>query len=167
MADRAIVAAFGTQNQAYDMATALQGLSDAGTLTLKRAAIVTKDDRGNLTIPDTRNVGAPWGLLGGGLLGGLLGALLGPAGVAAGAAAGAAAAAAAAGAAVGAATGATVGATADLVDLGLSQGFIDEVSYNLNPGDSALIAEVDEGSTAPVDAAVTRNGGRIYRADLG
>ncbi len=163
MADRVIVGAFDIQNQAYDAARALQTLSDAGTITLRRAAIVTKDDRGNLSIPDTRNVGRAWGLLGGGIIGGLMGALLGPVGVAAGAAT----AAAAVGAAVGATTGATVGATADLVDFGLSASFIEEVSYNLKPGNSALIAEVEEGSTEPVDAAVKSQGGRIYREELG
>jgi uncharacterized membrane protein len=162
MADRVIVIAFATQNQAYDAAAALQRLHEAETITLKRAAIVTKDNKGNLSIPDTKNLGAPWGLLGGGIIGGLLGALLGPVGVAAGAATGAAA----AGAAIGMATGATMGASADLLGLGLSQAFIDEVSYNLNPGDSALIAEVDEGSTAPIDTVVQQLQGRIYREEL-
>jgi uncharacterized membrane protein len=83
-----------------------------------------------------------------------------------GAAAGAASAAAAVGATVGATTGASLGATADLVDLGISAGFIEEVSYNLKPGHSALIAEIDEGSTEPVDNAVTAKGGRIYREEL-
>jgi uncharacterized membrane protein len=163
MADRVIVAAFDTQNQAYDTARALQQLHDRDTIKLVRAAIITKDDKGNLSIPDTKHLGSAWGLLGGGIMGALVGALLGPVG----AAAGAAATAAAAGAAIGGATGAYVGATADLVDLGLSEAFIEEVSYNLKPGHSALIAEVGEGSTEPVDAAVTQHHGRIYREELG
>jgi uncharacterized membrane protein len=162
MADRVIVGAFDTQNQAYDAAVGLQRLSDSGTITLRRAAIVTKDDKGNLTIPDTRNVGRTWGLLGGGIIGGLLGALLGPVG----AVAGSGAAAAAVGATLGATTGATVGVTADLVDLGLSTSFIDEVSYNLKPGHSALVAEIEEGSTEAVDTEVAKHNGRIYREEL-
>jgi uncharacterized membrane protein len=164
MADRVIVAVFGTQNQAYDTATALQRLSNAGTITLKRGAIVTKDDKGNLIVPDSRDIGGPWGLLGGSLIGAMMGALLGPAGAAAGVAAGTAV---AAGAAIGAATGGSVGAVADLLDLGLSQDFIDEVSHDLEPGQSALIAEIGEGSTEPVNAVVTRHQGRIHRATLG
>ena len=82
MADRAVIAVFDTQNQAYGAAAELQRLADEGGITIKRGAIVTKDAKGNLTIPDSRDVGAPWGLLGGGLMGGLLGALLGPAGAA-------------------------------------------------------------------------------------
>jgi uncharacterized membrane protein len=162
MADRAVVAVFPTQNQAYDAAAELQQLNAADTIAVKRGAIVSKDAKGNLTVPDTQ-LGGPWGLLGGGLIGGLMGALLGPAGAAAGVAAGTAA---AAGAAVGAATGATVGGSADLLALGLSSGFVDEVSMDLEPGQSALVAEVDEGSTEPVDAAVQRHQGRVHREDL-
>jgi uncharacterized membrane protein len=163
MPDRAVVAVFDTQNQAYDTAADLQRLADDGTIDVKRGAIVTKDAKGNLTIPDSRGVGAPWGLLGGGLIGAVAGALLGPAGAAAGAAAGTAA---AAGAAVGAATGATVGGSADLLALGLSEAFVDDVSRDLDPGRSALIVEAAEGSTEPVDEAVRRHQGRVYREDL-
>ena len=164
MADRAVIAVFDTQNQAYGAAAELQRLADEGGITIKRGAIVTKDAKGNLTIPDSRDVGAPWGLLGGGLMGGLLGALLGPAGAAAGAAAGTAA---AAGAAVGGAAGATLGGSADLLALGVDQAFIDDVSAGLDPGHTALIAELSEGSTEPVDGAVRRHQGRVHRQDLG
>ena len=110
MANRVIVAMFGTQNQAYDAAARMQRLDDDGIIKLKRGAIATKDTNGNLTIPDSKHVGSAWGLLGGGLIGGLLGVMLGPVGVAAGTAAGAAA----AGAAAGAVTGGAMGAVVDL-----------------------------------------------------
>ena len=162
MADRVIVAVFETQDQAYDAAGRMQRLDDDGIIKLKRGAIATKDAKGNLTIPDSKQVGSAWGLLGGGLIGGLLGAMLGPVGVAAGAAASAAA----AGAAVGAATGGTLGALGDLTEFGLNEDFIDDVTTQLNPGDTALIVEVDEGSTESTDRAVSMYGGRIYRSEL-
>ena len=162
MANRVIVAVFGTENQAYDAAARMQRLDDDGIIKLKRGAIATKDAKGNLTIPDSKHVGSAWGLLGGGLIGGLLGAMLGPVGVAAGAAASAAA----AGAAVGAATGGTLGAVGDLTELGLNEDFIDDVTTQLNPGNTALIVEVDEGSTEPTDRIVSQYGGRIYRSEL-
>ena len=87
MADRVIVAVFATQNHAYDAARQVQNLDKDDIIQLKRGAIATKDDKGNLTIPDSKGVGTAWGLLGGGLIGGLLGAMLGPVGVAVGAAA--------------------------------------------------------------------------------
>jgi len=162
MANRVIVAVFGAENQAYDAAARMQRLDDDGIIKLKRGAIATKDAKGNLTIPDSKHVGSAWGLLGGGLIGGLLGAMLGPVGVAAGAAASAAA----AGAAVGAATGGTLGAVGDLTEFGLNEDFIDDVTTQLNTGDTALIVEVDEGSTEPTDRAVSMYGGRIYRSEL-
>jgi uncharacterized membrane protein len=162
MANRVIVAVFDTQNQAYDAAARMQRLDDDGIIKLKRGAIATKDAKGNLMIPDSKHVGSAWGLLGGGLIGGLLGAMLGPVGVAAGAAASAAA----AGAAVGATTGGALGAVGDLTVLGLNEDFIDDVTTQLNPGDTALIVEVDEGSTEPTDRVVSQYGGRIYRSEL-
>ena len=163
MADRVIVAVFGTQNQAYDAAARMQRLDEDGIIKVKRGAIATKDAKGNLTIPDSKHVGSAWGLLGGGLIGGLLGAMLGPVGVAAGAAASAAA---AAGAAVGAVTVGSVGAVADLTEFALNEDFVDEVTTQLYPGDTALIVEVDEGSTEPTDRVVSQYGGRIYRSEL-
>jgi uncharacterized membrane protein len=163
MANRVIVAVFSTQNQAYDAAARMQRLDEDGIIKVKRGAIATKDAKGNLTIPDSKHVGSAWGLLGGGLIGGLLGAMLGPVGVAAGAAASAAA---AAGAAVGAVTVGSVGAVADLTEFALNEDFIDEVTTQLYPGDTALIVEVDEGSTEPTDRVVSQYGGRIYRSEL-
>jgi uncharacterized membrane protein len=166
MADRAVVAVFDTQNQAYDAAADLQRLSDRGTVTVKRGAIATKDEKGNLNIADSRGVGMPWGMLGGGVIGGLLGLLLGPAAVPAGAAAGAAAAAAATGAAIGTSSGLVLGGAADLVGLGLDDDFVSTVGRQMNPGKSALIVEVNEGSTEPIDKAVSRHHGKVYRSEL-
>jgi len=162
MADRVIVAVFASQNQAYDAASYVQNLDKDGIIQLKRGAIASKDDKGNLTIPDTKGVGTAWGLLGGGLIGGLLGAMLGPLGVAAGAAASAAA----TGAVLGAASGGILGGTVDLGEFGLSEDFIDDVSNQLNPGETALIAEVDEDSTESIDRIVALHGGRVYRSEV-
>jgi uncharacterized membrane protein len=96
----------------------------------------------------------------------VLGAMLGPAATAAATAAGAAASAATAGAAVGAVGGGAMGSLVDLTELGLNTEFIDEVTTQLYPGDTALIVEVSEGSTEPTDRIVSRYGGRIYRSEL-
>jgi uncharacterized membrane protein len=162
MANQVIVAVFATENHAYDAARQVQNLDKDGIIRLKRGAIATKDDKGNLTIPDTKGVGTAWGLLGGGLIGGLLGAMLGPVGVAAGAAASAAA----AGAVLGATSGGIMGATVDLANFGVSEDFIDDVSTQLNPGETALIAEVDEGSTESIDRIVALHRGRVYRSEV-
>jgi uncharacterized membrane protein len=162
MANQAIVAVFASENHAYDAARQIQDLDKDGIIRLKRGAIATKDAKGNLTLPDTKGVGTAWGLLGGGLIGALLGAMLGPVGVAAGAAASAAA----TGAALGAASGGIVGGSVDLAEFGLSEDFIDDVSTQLNPGETALIAEVEEGSTESIDRIVALHGGRVYRSEM-
>jgi len=60
----------------------------------------------------------------------------------------------------------TVGVSSDLINWGLNEEYLDSVSSQLLPGKSALVIEVDEGSTAPVDAAVARYGGIVYRTPL-
>src|SRR5262245_25559152 len=124
MANRVIVAVFSTQNQAYDAAARMQHLDNDGVIKVKRGAIATKDAKGNLTIPDSKQVGSAWGMLGGGLMGGLLGAMLGPVGIA-----------------VGSVTGGAMGTVADLTEYALDENFLDQVTTQLNPGETALIVE--------------------------
>ena len=69
----------------------------------------------------------------------------------------------AAAAATGGLLGGTVGATVDLADAGLKEDYIDAVSGRLLPGHAAFVAEVEEHSTQPVDEAVWRHGGVIFR----
>ena len=69
----------------------------------------------------------------------------------------------AAAAATGGLFGGTVGATVDLADTGLKADYIDAVSGRLLPGHAALVAEVEEYSTLPVDEAIWRNGGVVFR----
>ncbi len=107
MAKRIIAASFDSQTAAYAAARDIQGLERDGVITIEHGAIATKDEKGNLAIPDTKNVGSAWGLLGGGIIGGLLGLLLGPAG-----------------AVIGTSLGMAGGITSDLVRLGMSENFI-------------------------------------------
>jgi uncharacterized membrane protein len=150
MADRAVVAVFPTQSQAYDAAAELERLDSTGVIAVRRGAIVGKDDRGKLTAPDTKSrLGAPWGAVGGGLIGGAVGALLGPAGAAAGAAA-----------------GAGLGATADVLALGFGLDDVYAVGAGLDPGQTALIVEVGADATGAVAAAVQRHQGRVRHETL-
>jgi uncharacterized membrane protein len=52
------------------------------------------------------------------------------------------------------------------VHLGLDEDVVRSVGSEINPGDSALVAEIDEGSTEPLDRIVTSRGGRVYRTDV-
>jgi uncharacterized membrane protein len=167
MARDVIVGIFNNRDQAYDAAVDINGLSD-DIVDVKSGAIVEKDVLGNVSTLDTKNIGNAWGtvggLAGGALIGALIGLLAGPGGAAVGSAAGAAA--AGAGAATGGAVGGTVGAAADVTNWSLNEDYLDEVSAMLLPGKAALVMEAEEGSTAPVDTAVTRYGGIVYRSPI-
>ena len=160
MARDVIVATFDNRNQAYAAAKEIDKLGDS-VIHVQGGAIVEKDMLGNVTLLDSKELAAPWGaiggLTGGTLLGALVGTLAGPVGTMTGAQVGAAA------AATGGVLGVTMGATVDLADTGLKEDYIAAVSGRLLPGHAALVAEVDEYSTEPVDEAVWRNGGVIFR----
>jgi uncharacterized membrane protein len=148
VARRAVTAIFHTQNDAYEAASEIQKL-DKSQVHVRQGAIVTKDSKGNLQVPDTKGGDVPWGTLGGPVVGGLIGLIAGPAG-----------------AAVGVGAGLLAGWTADLVKLGMDEDVVQSVASQVNPGDSAIVAEIDEGSTDPFDTIVASHGGRVFRTDV-
>jgi uncharacterized membrane protein len=139
---------FRTQNDAYDAVRDIDTL-DKDAVRVRQGALVTKDLKGNVQVPETRGNGAPWGTVGGPIVGGLIGLIAGPTG-----------------AAVGAGAGLLAGWTGDMVHLGLDEDMVGSVAAEINPGDSALVAEIDEGSTEPLDGVVASHGGRIYRSNV-
>ena len=159
MARDVIMAAFDTRNQAYDAARDIDRMSD-----VKSGAILEKDPLGNVTTLESKNLPTAWGpggAAGGALIGALVGLLAGPGGAAAGTAAGAAA--ATSGAAAGAVGAGAAGTVADLTNWGLKADYLDTAATYLLPGKTAVVAEVEEGTTEPIDAAVRRHGGIVYR----
>ena len=160
MARDVIIATFENRNQAYEAARDIDKLDD-NVIRVEGGAIVEKDMLGNVSLLDSEEQ-SPWGtiggLTGGTLLGALVGTLAGPVGTMTGAQVGAAA------AATGGLLGGTAGATIDIADTGLKEDYVAAVSGRLLPGHAALVAEVDEYSTQPVDEAVWRNCGVIFRS---
>lgn len=166
MARDVILAAFDTRNQAYEAASDIERM-DGGSVDVKSGAIVEKDPLGNVTMLDSKNLPTAWGLggaAGGALIGALVGLLAGPGGAAVGTAAGTAA--ATSGAAAGAIGGGMTGTTADLTNWGLKADYLDTAATYLLPGKTALVIEAEEGTTAPLDAAVARHGGIVYRETI-
>ena len=160
MARDVIVATFENRNQAYEAARDIDKLDDS-VIDVQGGAIVEKDMLGNVTQLDAKGLASPWGTIGGvttgALLGALVGTLAGPAGTLTGAEVGAAA------AATGGLFGGAVGATVDIADTGLKEDYIAAVSGRLLPGHAAFVAEVEEHSTQPVDEAIWRHGGVVFR----
>jgi len=67
---------------------------------------------------------------------------------------------------VGAASGALVGAIPDLENSRVGSDFLDDVAKALTPGKVAVVAEIDEEWTTPVDTRMEALGGYIYRRSL-
>jgi uncharacterized membrane protein len=147
MADKIIVATFGNTNAAYDAVSAIKALKEKGVADFKPKAgvMVKKDDRGNLSVLESRDRPL-WGTGIGTVAGALIGLIGG-----------------APGAAVGAALGATSGLAGDTVLASLDDDFVDSVTREMRPGMTALIVEADEGSTRSVDEIVAHGGGHVYR----
>jgi uncharacterized membrane protein len=140
-----VVITFANEASAYQGTRALKALHDEGSLTLYGLGVIAKDAGGKLSIKDSDD-GGPVATALGALLGGLVGVIGGPAGVAAGA--------------VG---GSYIGCLIDLVNLGVSEDFATKVGSELAPGKTAVVAEIGEDWTTPLDTRMEALGGKVLR----
>lgn len=140
-----VVVTFLTEEKAYEGVRALNALDAEGSLTLYGVEVVARNADGVLEVKHGEDTG-PVGMGLGALLGGLIGMLGGPVGAMAGFTG-----------------GAMIGGTSDLVNIGVSSSFVDEVSQRLTPGRTAVIAEIDEGWITPLDARMESLGGEVLR----
>jgi len=146
--DRMLVVVFDNENKAYEGKKALQQLDGEGSISVYGYAVLAKNADGTATIKQGDDVG-PIGTLLGTSLGSLIGVLGGPAGVAFGAAAGMA-----------------TGSAFDLTNVQVGSDFIDDVQKVLSPKKVALIAEIEEDWTTPVDTRMEAIGGAVFRRTL-
>lgn len=146
---------------AFDVLHAVWKLDDKGDITVHGAAVVHRDKFGYTQVRTKDTDPGLRTLIGTGI-GALLGALAGPIGAAAGAtiAAGTAA-------GIGAAAGGVAGLTADAVKADEHDQAAYEANFVLKPEKSAVIAEVSEDWTTPLDTVAQRFGGTIYRRGKG
>lgn len=143
--DRMLVVIFNNEKDAYKGREALQALDRENSIVAYGYAVITKNPDGTSAIKEGDN-GGPIGTLAGTSLGSLIGLLGGPAGLV-----------------VGAATGMVAGAVSDLHNASIGGDFVDDVSKQLTPGRTALVAEIKEDWTAPVDARMEALGGVVFR----
>jgi uncharacterized membrane protein len=143
--NKMLVAVFGTDTAAYDGLSALKDLHTRGDITLYATAVIIKDSSGVVSVRQTADPG-PVGTTLGMLSGSLAGLLAGPVGVA-----------------VGIAAGGAAGLIFDLANLGIDTDFLDEVAKALSPGKTAVLAEVQETWTTPVDTRLQKLGGLVFR----
>ncbi|RUX19045.1 DUF1269 domain-containing protein [Mesorhizobium sp. M2A.F.Ca.ET.042.01.1.1] len=147
-----VVIVFPTEAKAYEATRALQELHAEGSLTLYGMAVIAKDAEGHFGVKQTADEG-PLGTAVGALVGGLIGLVGGPAGVL-----------------VGMTGGTLVGSMTDLFNYGVGEDFIWKVSKTmLEAGKTAVVAEVTENWTTPLDTRMEALGGtvmRTWRADF-
>jgi uncharacterized membrane protein len=143
--DKYLVIGFDSELKAYEGSRALQDLQDEGSINVYAKAVIVRDASGTVTVKqegDTGPIGTAVGLL----TGSLIGVLAGPAGLA-----------------IGATAGMYGGMVYDLANLGVGEDFLTEVSQYLQPGKAAVVAEVWEEWTLPVNSRMEALGGVVFR----
>jgi uncharacterized membrane protein len=147
--ERMLVVVFDNEKKAYEGKSALQELQYNGDVTVYAEGVIVKHADGTVSVQQQDDYG-PVGTLLGTSLGAVIGALGGPVGVA-----------------IGAATGLTLGGIVDIDDLLVGEDFLDDISKSLTPNKVALVAQVDETWTTPVDTRMEQLGGTVFRRALG
>jgi uncharacterized membrane protein len=146
--ERMLVVIFDNETKAYEGTAALRELERDGSIAVYAGAVVVKKADGTTSVKQVDDLD-PIGTLVGTSVGGLVGLLGGPVGMA-----------------VGAAAGLTLGAFADIADLRVGDDFVEDVSQSLTPNKVAVLAEIDEGWTTPVDTRMEALGGLVIRRGL-
>ncbi len=146
--DRMFVVVFDSEDKAYEGKKALLQLDSEGSISVYGYAVVAKNADGTATIKQGDDSG-PLGTLAGTSLGSLIGVLFGPVGLA-----------------IGATAGFAGGISADLANAGVGDEFIDDVSKFLLPSKVAVVAEIEEDWTTPVDTRMESIGGLVFRRAL-
>lgn len=146
--DRMLVVVFDNESKAYEGKKALLQLDGEGSISVYGYAVVAKNSDGTTTVKQGDDYG-PLGTLAGTAVGSLIGLLGGPVGVA-----------------IGAAVGLTAGATMDLHNLSIGGDFVDDVTKVLLPNRVAVVAEIEEDWTTPVDNRMEAIGGIVFRRAL-
>jgi uncharacterized membrane protein len=149
--ERILAVVFDNEKKAYEGKTALRQVEQDGDIVIYGGAVVTKHADGTASVKEFDDAGGT-GVLAGTALGGLIGLLGGPVG-----------------AVVGATSGFFAGAIADVDyfdNARVGEDFVADLFKTLTPNKVALVAEVDEEWTTPVDARMEAIGGTVYRRSM-
>jgi len=143
--NKMIVAVFDRETAAFEGLSALKDLHRDGDISLYSSAVVVKDNTGKVELKQAADEG-PVGTALGLLTGSLTGIVGGPVGLA-----------------LGASAGGLAGLIFDANKSGVDVTFVDDVTKQLTAGKVAVLAEIDEGWTAPVDTRLHKLGGTVFR----
>ena len=143
--NKMLVAVFDREATAFEGVSALKELHRSGDISLYSSAVIAKDTAGKVELKQAVDAG-PVGTAVGLLTGSLIGILGGPVGMA-----------------VGASLGGLAGLVFDANKSGVDVTFVDDVSKTLTAGKVAVLAELEESWTTPVDTRLHKLGGMVFR----
>lgn len=146
--DRMLVVVFDNEGKAYEGKKTLLQLDGEGSISVYAYAVLAKHADGTATIKQGDDSG-PLGTLAGTALGSLIGLLGGPVGMA-----------------IGATAGLAAGSAADIDNARIGEDFLDDVTKQLLPNRVAVVAEIEENWTTPVDTRMAAIGGTVFRRAL-
>jgi uncharacterized membrane protein len=141
-----IAMTFDTETAAADVLKSLRELQKSDDLDLEDTAVLVKDRNGEIKTHNEVSGATEKGIVAGGILGAVLGFAF-----------------PVAGAALGAAGGAFV---ARLLHTGVEPGFVKELGAKLQPGSSALVLIVRQGTPGLVLATLHLHKGHVYQTTL-
>ena len=144
--DNVIVVNFSDDHNAYEALTALKELDSQQQVNLAEAAVVIRNEDGQVEVKDDVEDRPYAGTAGGGVVGLLIGIIGGPLGIL-----------------IGGATGLLVGSLFDISDADHTESALSDVSKSVRVGRAALLAEVSEQATEVVDVAMQNLGGEVLR----
>ena len=148
--DNVIVVSFGEDPEndanAYQALTDLEQLDSQGQIEIAGAAVVTRDLDGRVDVKSDVANDAYVGTASGGAIGLLLGIIGGPLGML-----------------IGGAYGMLAGALFDIDEVDTTESVLGEISKQVQPTRTAVLAQVTEQSPEVIDAAMARLGGEVLR----
>lgn len=145
---RVLVVVFDDETKAHEGENVLLRLDQEGSIIVYGHAVLAKNSDGAVKLMQKQDLGLFDTLLST-PLGSLIALLGGPSGLA-----------------VSAATGFTFGPGADAANARLGEDFVDDVRNAFLPGKLAVLSEIREHWTAPVDVRMEQIGGIVFRRSL-
>lgn len=151
--DNVLVITFGEEPEndknAYQALTDLKQLDSQGQIKIAGGAVVTRDLDGRVDVKSEVGNDPYTGTAAGGVIGLLLGIIGGPLGVL-----------------LGGATGVMVGSLFDLDDVETTESVLGDISKQVHPTRTAVLAQVTEQSPEVIDTAMARLGGEVMRRSV-
>jgi uncharacterized membrane protein len=148
--ENVIAVTFEEDSNAYEALTHLKELESQHQIGLRGAAVVARDETGQVLVKDQIDDKPLAGTTTGGLVGLLIGILGGPFGIL-----------------IGGATGLLIGSLFDADDADETESVLAEISKSIQVGRDALLAEVSEQSPEVIDTAMASLDGTVLRRPVG